>query len=63
MSEITKIKDKNRRILKILEDLDLNEEVVKPELSMYEDPESLLTVEDHEVRRERERERRRVSEI
>ncbi|XP_078310806.1 cilia- and flagella-associated protein 43-like isoform X4 [Crassostrea virginica] len=77
LSEITKIKDKNRRILKILEDLDLNEEVVKPELSMYEDPESLLTVEDHEVkvekyltaeqrkeqeRREKEEEERRIRE-
>lgn len=49
LSEISKIKDKNKRIVKILQDLDLTEEVVKPELSIYEDPESLLTVEDHEV--------------
>lgn len=49
LSEISKIKEKNKRIVKILQDLDLTEEVVKPELSIYEDPESLLTVEDHEV--------------
>lgn len=49
MSEISKIKDKNKRIVKILADLDLIEDVVQPVLSIYEDPESLLTVEDHEV--------------
>nr|XP_034327595.1 cilia- and flagella-associated protein 43 isoform X6 [Crassostrea gigas] len=77
LSEISKIKDKNKRIVKILQDLDLTEEVVKPELSIYEDPESLLTVEDHEVkvekyltaaqrkeqeRKEKEEEERRIRE-
>ncbi|XP_048745697.2 cilia- and flagella-associated protein 43-like isoform X3 [Ostrea edulis] len=53
LSEISKIKDKNKRIVKILADLDLIEDVVQPVLSIYEDPESLLTVEDHEVKVEK----------
>lgn len=32
-----------------MEDLELNEEVVVPELSIYEEPEQLLTVKDEEV--------------
>ncbi|XP_062576681.1 cilia- and flagella-associated protein 43-like isoform X2 [Saccostrea cucullata] len=53
LSEIAKIKDKNKRIVKILQDLDLQEDMVSPELSIYEDPESLLKVEDHEVKVEK----------
>ncbi|XP_064602614.1 cilia- and flagella-associated protein 43-like isoform X2 [Liolophura sinensis] len=51
--EIIKIKDKNKRIHKILEDLDLKEEVVEPELSSLEKPELLLTVDDSEVKVEK----------
>lgn len=47
--EIIKIKDKNKRIHKILDDLELKEEVIEPELSSLEKPELLLTVEDSEV--------------
>ncbi|ESO90244.1 hypothetical protein LOTGIDRAFT_233795 [Lottia gigantea] len=47
--EIQKIKDKNKRIKKIIEDLDLKETVVEPELGVLEKPELLLTVKDSEV--------------
>jgi hypothetical protein len=47
--QIGKIKEKNKRINKILNDLDLNEEVPLPTLSYYEEPEQLLTVKDEEV--------------
>jgi hypothetical protein len=43
VSEIGKIKEKNKRINKILNDLDLNEEVPLPTLSYYEEPEQLHT--------------------
>ena len=49
VSEIGKIKEKNKRIKKILNDLDLNEDVPLPTLSYYEEPEQLLTVKDEEV--------------
>lgn len=48
--EIAKIKEKNKRISKILSDLDLEEPMVEPVMSVYEKPERLLTVEDSEVR-------------
>lgn len=47
--EISKIKDKNKRIGKILSDLDLDEPMVEPLMSVYEKPERLLTVDDSEV--------------
>ena len=47
--EIAKIKEKNKRITKILGDLDLIEEVFEPEMSVSEKPERLLIVEDSEV--------------
>ena len=47
--EIAKIKDKNKRIRKIMEDLDLQEAMQVPELCAAEKPEMLLTVEDSEV--------------
>lgn len=47
--EIAKIKEKNKRITKILSDLDLDEPIVEPELSVHEKPERLLTVADSEV--------------
>ena len=47
--EIVKIKDKNRRIRKIVEDLEVDIEIYEPELGVIEKPENLLFVEDHEV--------------
>ena len=49
-SEINKIKDKNKRIRKILEDLNMDPEIYEPELGSIEKPEMLLTVADSEVR-------------
>ena len=49
LTEINKIKDKNKRIKKILDDLDLKEEMTNPVMSIYEKPETLLEVEDSEV--------------
>lgn len=48
-SEVTKIIDKNKRIRKILEDIDMEECLLKPEWHMSEKPEMLLTVSDSEV--------------
>lgn len=53
VSEISKIKEKNKRIRKIMEDLEISEEVIVPELSIYEEPEQLLTVKDEEVKVEK----------
>ena len=47
--EISKIKEKNKRIKKIIADLDLVEEVIEPSMGVAEKPEILLTVEDDEV--------------
>ena len=47
--EIGKIRDKNKRIRKIMEDLDIMEQVDDPNLTLVERPERLLTVEDDEV--------------
>ncbi|KAL5017485.1 hypothetical protein ScPMuIL_007074 [Solemya velum] len=51
--EIDKIKEKNRRISKIMRDLDLNEPLVEPAMSVVEKPERLLTVEDSEIKVEK----------
>ncbi|KAK2163683.1 hypothetical protein LSH36_75g07025 [Paralvinella palmiformis] len=52
--EIAKIKEKNNRIYKIIDDLKLDDEqVYKPELGVTERPELLLTVQDDEVKVER----------
>ncbi|KAL8576297.1 hypothetical protein ACOMHN_006220 [Nucella lapillus] len=51
--EISKIKDKNKRISKILRDLDLIEAIVEPQMSVHEKPEQLLIVEDSEVKVEK----------
>ena len=48
--EIGKIREKNKRIRKIMEDLDITQDVGDPELSIIEKPEKLLVVEDSEVR-------------
>ncbi|PVD30534.1 hypothetical protein C0Q70_09802 [Pomacea canaliculata] len=46
--EMAKMREKNKRIIKILSDLDLNEPVIDPEMSVMERPEQLLTVDDNE---------------
>ncbi|XP_025093863.1 LOW QUALITY PROTEIN: cilia- and flagella-associated protein 43-like [Pomacea canaliculata] len=51
--EMAKMREKNKRIIKILSDLDLNEPVIDPEMSVMERPEQLLTVDDNEVTVER----------
>ena len=49
--EISKISEKNKRIKKIIVDLDRAsvEEVIEPTLGVAEKPETLLTVTDDEV--------------
>lgn len=44
--EIAKIKDKNKRIYKILNDLDLHLDIYEPEMGVLEKPEMLLSVEE-----------------
>ena len=44
-----KVKEKNERIKKILHDLELNEKVFQPEMTVDEKPEMLLEVKDDEV--------------
>ncbi|ELU02415.1 hypothetical protein CAPTEDRAFT_160880 [Capitella teleta] len=51
--EISKIQEKNKRIKKILADLDMPIEVYEPEMGVVEKPELLLTVNDHEVKVEK----------
>ncbi|XP_076101518.1 cilia- and flagella-associated protein 43-like isoform X8 [Mytilus galloprovincialis] len=53
VSEIGKIKEKNKRIKKIMDDIDLDEEIFLPLLSIYEEPEQLLEVKDEEVKVEK----------
>lgn len=51
--EIAKIKDKNKRIRKILDDLGINDPVYQPELGPIEKPEMLLVTDDSEVKIEK----------
>ncbi|XP_077865529.1 LOW QUALITY PROTEIN: cilia- and flagella-associated protein 43-like [Saccoglossus kowalevskii] len=51
--EIARIKQKNVRIRKVLEDLNSKEEVWQPEWTIEEKPERLLTVDDSEVKVEK----------
>jgi len=47
--EINKIKEKNKRIIKITEDLSMPDKVFQPELGPIEKPEMLLVTNDSEV--------------
>jgi cilia- and flagella-associated protein 43 len=47
--EISKIKEKNKRIRKILDDLNIQDPVQQPELGPIERPEMLLITTDAEV--------------
>ena len=49
-NEISKIKDKNKRIRKIVADLNLGDVIYEPVMGPVEKPEMLLKVEDDEVR-------------
>ncbi|XP_059155950.1 cilia- and flagella-associated protein 43-like [Physella acuta] len=51
--EISKYKEKNKRIAKIIKDLNLDEEVTDPNMSVVEKPELLLEVLDSEIKVER----------
>ena len=48
-AEIKRVKERNDRIRKILGDLDLDEKVFEPSMSVDEKPELLLEVKDEEV--------------
>lgn len=48
--ELSKIKEKNKRIKKILDDIGLYDQVYEPEMDSIEKPEMLLTTTDDEVR-------------
>lgn len=48
-AEVRRVKEKNERIKKILQDLDLDDKVFEPEMSVDEKPELLLEVRDDEV--------------
>ena len=53
VNEIARIKEKNVRISKIISQLKLTDPLVQPSLSILEEPEKLLVVEDSEVQIER----------
>ena len=48
-AEIKRVKERNDRIKKILGDLEIQEKVFEPEMSVDEKPELLLEVKDSEV--------------
>ena len=48
-AEIKRVKERNDRIKKILGDLEIDEKVFEPEMSVNEKPELLLEVKDGEV--------------
>ena len=48
-AEIKRVKEKNDRIRKILGDLEIDENVFEPEMSVDEKPELLLEVKNDEV--------------
>ena len=52
-AEIKRVKERNDRIKKILGDLEIDEKVFEPEMSVDEKPELLLEVKDGEVPFER----------
>ena len=51
--EVAKIKEKNKRIRKILQELNLPFDIIEPELNSIEKPELVLTVQDEEIKVER----------
>lgn len=53
LAEVKRIKEKNVRIRKILSDLELNDDILEPVMSVEECPEKLLEVKDEEVPFER----------
>lgn len=53
VNEITRIKEKNMRISKIISQLKLEDPLVQPALSVLEEPERRLVVEDEEIKVEK----------
>ncbi|XP_021355562.1 cilia- and flagella-associated protein 43-like isoform X2 [Mizuhopecten yessoensis] len=53
LQDISKIKEKNKKIIKNMTDLSINEELIEPTLSVLENPESILTVDESEVKVEK----------
>lgn len=51
--EISRIKEKNKRITQIIKDLEVDEKIYVPDMSVHEKPELLLVVEDSEVKTEK----------
>ena len=52
-AEIARIREKNMRILKIIHQLQLEEELIRPTLYPEEQPKEMLTVQDGEVQVEK----------
>ncbi len=48
-NEIARIREKNIRIAKIISQLKLDESIIQPTLTISEQPETVLTVEDNEM--------------
>jgi len=48
--ELTKIKEKNKRIKKILDDIGVFDPIYEPEMGSIEKPEMLLSTSDDEVK-------------
>ncbi|XP_028278739.1 cilia- and flagella-associated protein 43 [Parambassis ranga] len=53
VQELKRIKDRNRQIREIMQDLNMNQELWEPSLTTSEWPESLLRVNDSEIKAER----------
>ncbi|KAA8583707.1 hypothetical protein FQN60_014915 [Etheostoma spectabile] len=53
VQELNRVKDRNRHIRKILLELDMNEDLWEPSLTVSEQPEKLLTVDDSEIKAEK----------
>ncbi|XP_028458704.1 cilia- and flagella-associated protein 43 isoform X2 [Perca flavescens] len=53
VQEVNRVRDRNRHIRKILLELDMNEDLWEPSLTVSEQPEKLLTVDDSEIKAEK----------
>ncbi len=66
VNEISRIKEKNIRISKIISQLKLDDALIQPSLSVDEEPERLLLVDDSEIKIEKyvsPEENRKVEEV
>ncbi|KAK2921789.1 hypothetical protein Q8A73_001274 [Channa argus] len=53
VQELNRVRDRNRHIREIMQELDMNEKLWEPSLSNSEWPERMLTVDDSEIKAER----------